>query len=338
MTDLGRLACRGLMIRTLLNLSLILILCGCSAVEEPPGDTLHVDRDIPEGEAFEANFGTWSPDGRLIAFQHDDPDPAVGPASVDELWIADLEAGRRWKVLPGRVANPDWSPEGEWVVFHSHTDPEFLFKADTSGQRVTPLTGAGSPNPDWRYAKVGRWHPSEDLIAFTVVAGEPRGVSTMRPNGEGAQILVPYGISPSWLPDGSGFVYLNWDMTQPETRRLQFYRAAADGSDVVKLTDFPNSDYYGQPAVSPDGQHIAFTAPGLRTDSELYLMRIDGTGARQVTEGQGLVDRPTWSPDGRRILFGRFIPNVSERLYLFDVETREVEPVFPVGKDWEEGE
>lgn len=324
------------MLRLLTALLLLLGSSSCSSPVDSEGhDSLQVDRDIPESEAFSANFGMWSPDGRLIAFQHDDPDPEVGSASLDELWIADLDAGRRWRVLGGRVANPDWSPDGSSIVFHSLSSPEFLFKADTTGQQVVPLTGSGSPNPEWSYTSVARWSPSGDRIAFTVVAGEPRGISVMAPDGAGAEIVVPYGVSVSWLPDGSGFVYMNWDMTQPETRRLQFYRASADGSGVVKLTDLPRSDYLGEPDVSPDGRRIAFRGPGRNTDSELYLMNLDGTGMRQVTEGGGLVRRPAWSPDGRKILFGRFIPNVSERLYVLDVETLEVEPVFPVDAEWE---
>lgn len=324
--------------KSMLHLLLLFIaVFGGCAISEPEdgGDTLRVDRDVPPSEAFDANLGTWSPDGRLIVFSHDRVDPE-SPAELDELWIADLEAGRRWRVLPGRFLNADWSPDGRELVFHSKSSPEFLFKADTSGQSFMALTGAGSPNPEWRYTSVGRWSPSGDRIAFTVVAGEPRGISVMGPDGEAPEILIPYGISKSWLPDGSGFVYLNWDMTQPEGRRLQIYSADAEGSNVIKLTDFPNSDYLGSPTVSPDGHQIIFRRPGRSTIAELWLMDADGSNARQVTEGEGSVDRPAWHPDGRRVLFGRHVPNVSERLYVLDVETLEVEPVFPEGKTWEE--
>jgi Tol biopolymer transport system component len=58
-------------------------------------------------------------------------------------------------------------------------------------------------------------------------------------------------------------------------------------------------------------------------------MDVNGENITQLTEGNGIAQRLEWHPDGQTILFTRFIPNVSDRMYLLDVQTREVEPVFP---------
>ena len=61
----------------------------------------------------------------------------------------------------------------------------------------------------------------------------------------------------------------------------------------------------GDPDWSPDRRRIAFTraVAGSRT-SELWIVRWDGGGLRQVT--RGFVDvQPAWSPDGERIAFAR---------------------------------
>jgi len=305
------------------------LLIGCSVFggEDPPWDT-----DIPEeSKAFNASGGTWSPDGAQIAFEYT-PD-VINPDSggVNQLWIADLEAGTRHPVMRRRVADPDWSPGGAWIVFHTASIPRYLFKITARGDSLVPLSGLGSPNPDLEDTVSGRWSPNGDRLLYAISAGEPRGVSIMKPDGAEARILIPYGVLPSWFPDGKRIVYVNWDQTveRGSGRRKQIFVANADGTRIKKLTDLPNSGTVSCPSVSPDGTQIAFVYRGEDRRPEVFLMRADGTNIHQVTGGPGLVNCPRRRPDGQKILFERTIPNVSRSLYLLDVETLEVEPVFP---------
>ncbi|HNC44889.1 MAG TPA: hypothetical protein PLU80_12035, partial [Acidobacteriota bacterium] len=56
------------------------------------------------------------------------------------------------------------------------------------------------------------------------------------------------------------------------------------------------------PQWSPDGKQIVFTSN--RTgDPELYLMNVDGSGLRQLTQSPGRDAHPAFSPDGRKIVF-----------------------------------
>ncbi|MEX0643968.1 MAG: hypothetical protein WD076_01555 [Parvularculaceae bacterium] len=53
---------------------------------------------------------------------------------------------------------------------------------------------------------------------------------------------------------------------------------------------------------SPSGEEIAFTSD--RTgDPEIYVVRADGTGLRQLTNEPGRDAHPFWSPDGKEIVF-----------------------------------
>lgn len=82
----------------------------------------------------------------------------------------------------------------------------------------------------------------------------------------------------------------------------------ADGSNVVRLTDYPDRDF--DPAWSPDGSQIAFAS---RRDGnhDLYVMNTDGSNVVRLTDGPGIDLSPDWSPDGSRIAFEDGDSNIS---------------------------
>src|SRR3712207_1991470 len=66
---------------------------------------------------------------------------------------------------------------------------------------------------------------------------------------------------------------------------------------------------HGGSLVSEEGQ-IAFThAPKANwanlpsSDADVYVIDVDGSGQRRLTDSPGLDGFPTWSPDGKRIAF-----------------------------------
>jgi Tol biopolymer transport system component len=107
---------------------------------------------------------------------------------------------------------------------------------------------------------------------------------------------------------------------------FELYSMKLDGSDVSRLIS--DGDQYLDPAVSPDGQHIAFTRPGSAT--RIYVMNADGTGATPITSGLDDQGLPTfdvgaaWSPDGSRIVFTSFRTGCEQ---LFTMKADGTEPV-----------
>jgi Tol biopolymer transport system component len=69
--------------------------------------------------------------------------------------------------------------------------------------------------------------------------------------------------------------------------------------DAVPVTQ--SSDLVQHPNVSPDGEWLAYVSQGYRED--LYIMRADGTGRRQLTDDVYIDRFPKWSPDGKTIAF-----------------------------------
>ena len=85
----------------------------------------------------------------------------------------------------------------------------------------------------------------------------------------------------------------------------QIYTMGADGTNQQRMTD---QGYAVSPAWSPNGQFLSFAwvrkyGPGEPGSSDIYLMDIASKQWVQLTHDGGRNDYPSWSPDGRHIVF-----------------------------------
>jgi Tol biopolymer transport system component len=74
------------------------------------------------------------------------------------------------------------------------------------------------------------------------------------------------------------------------------------GSNVVVLADLPGAEFDG--AWSPDGRFVVYrdSTRGINEDDEIFVLRADGTGARNITNNPANDWGPDWSPDGSTIV------------------------------------
>jgi Tol biopolymer transport system component len=78
---------------------------------------------------------------------------------------------------------------------------------------------------------------------------------------------------------------------------------------TVPLTSFTGQEY--DPALSPDGDQVAFTWAGEAGDvRNLYVMMADGGEPLLISSGSDHTFDPTWSPDGTEIAFIRHVEGV----------------------------
>jgi Tol biopolymer transport system component/serine/threonine protein kinase len=76
---------------------------------------------------------------------------------------------------------------------------------------------------------------------------------------------------------------------------------------LVPLTTFPGIEQ--QPAVSPDGQLVAFSWNGAQRDNfDIYVQHVEGGAPLRLTTHPADDISPAWSPDGGRIAFVRQTP------------------------------
>jgi TolB protein len=114
---------------------------------------------------------------------------------------------------------------------------------------------------------------------------------------------------PAVSPDGSTIAYADI-VDAPLGADLGLHLANADGTNPRALTKGHAGGVDGNdtsPAFSPDGRWIAFERA---IDYEsgkggLFLIRVDGTGQRRLTDDTLGAGYPRWSPDGKHILFSQ---------------------------------
>ena len=103
--------------------------------------------------------------------------------------------------------------------------------------------------------------------------------------------------------------------------------ALADRAPVLRQIKVPHDYYYremylpqltsGPSALSwaPDGQSLVYSMQG-----SLWTQRLDSSTAREITDGAGYDYQPDWSPDGKTVVFVRYLRD-AEELYTLDLKS-----------------
>jgi len=99
---------------------------------------------------------------------------------------------------------------------------------------------------------------------------------------------------PGWSADGR----LIW-FTVFANDSSRIYAIPSGGGDPESIGSVPGRAV----RLSPDGKRILYWV-GTWTAMKLFVSDLDGSGARQLTDGSGVVWGARWSPDGKRIAFG----------------------------------
>jgi len=280
--------------------------------------------------------------------------------------VAISPAGSGTQITAPRDSYPHLSPDGTTLVFHSNRNGRqaiWVSNADGSNPRLLfddPREGADPGTPVWS--------PDGRVIAFGM---RPAGATdeneseiyTMARDGTRLRRLTetPGDDShPHW--SRSGRIYFNSARATPDLgvpwgrQWIDIYSMADDGSDVRRLTECRSVCTY--PVPSPDERFVVHRrttetlgqnwdlSPAPR-NSEVFVTPLDGGEPVNVSNSPAYDGWPTWSPDGRWVVFASNRDRVAYTGQIFAVrpdgtETRKltegilsrVQPSFSPNGDW----
>jgi dipeptidyl aminopeptidase/acylaminoacyl peptidase len=310
-----------------------------------------------------------SPDGRRVAFTVTTVKEADNRRH-QEVWVVPTAGGAASRyTAPGyESSNPRWSPDGRWLMFTSSRPGA---QGRTWGLRMDQPGGeavAIDSFPDGSIPSSGGFVVLSEQIPAGRQADSTPGrwdgmVPTARPSfGAITEPLDPkrfdgrHVTEMRYKANGQGFL--------PGPREARVFRASQlwvqplDGSTrrIVDTTSYSRRS----PAVSPDGQWIAYVAdPGMRHDSlvqaigdsisrlaydakrdeaprndaDIFVVSVNGGTPRRLTSANGSEGDIAWSPDGRFITFVSSPTRTSSRR-LYQVPASGGAPVNLLG-DWQ---
>ncbi|MFB7224471.1 serine hydrolase [Streptomyces sp. NPDC056227] len=226
-----------------------------------------------------------SPDGNRIVY-------VLRTADRDEdrnehtLWEVGATTGEARQLTRGTAdMAPGWAPDGTRIAFLRAEDgpPQVWFLPSSGGEaeRITELPlGAGAPV----------WSPDGGKIAFSAAVDLAGGESA--PNAPVVADRLDFKA------DGAGLI---------KTIRKHLHVLDVATREVRQVTF---GDWHaGDPAWSPDGTHLAFSA-GRDDDADLsfrsgaYVVDVTAKAAepRLIGSGDGMAGPVTWTADGGELL------------------------------------
>src|SRR5437763_9382997 len=248
----------------------------------------------------------WAPDSREVVF-----------SMAGSLWRRKIDTTSAEQLTdgPGYDYQPDWSPDGRFIVYASAQGEAIeLWLLDLSSGRTRQRTQGGAVNVEPRWSPEGgrvlyvssAYHRHFHVFAAEVREGQL--TNPVRLTGENKSSLPRYyysaydhEINPTWTRDGEAIVFVSNRGRIHGTGGL--WRAAAvPGAQALELR-YEETNWQARPDFSPDGKRIVYSSYLGRNWLQLWLMPADGGEPFPLTYGDWDETGPRWSPDGAQIAF-----------------------------------
>lgn len=278
---------------------------GVDGYATPPSSRLEVldvrtgDRKMVYGTKENIEAPNWSHDGSFILYN-----------KKGHIYRYDIETGKITPIETGSANknNNDHgiAPDGKTLILSSHGSDgrSRIYTVPAEGGEAREITPEG---PSY-------WHgvtPDGSTLAY---CAERKGHYNIWiiPFEGGDEIQLTTGAflddGPEYTPDGK-FIYFN----STRSGQMKIWRMKPEGSDLIQITHGPGNDWF--PHFSPDGKKMVFLTypdtvkPELHPHNQRVMIQIMDTENNEVQVlsclygGQGTLNVPSWSPDGRFIAF-----------------------------------
>jgi TolB protein len=218
-----------------------------------------------------------------------------------EIWAMDYDGSNQRQLTHlGSIAlSPRVSPDGSRIAFSALGKSGWeitMYSLDLNKMVSFPHLGGTNLSP--------AWSGDGSKLAFSSSrSGEPNIFISDASGGNLRRMTTGGGpdVSPVWNRKTNAQIAF----VSGRTGLPQIYTMEADGTNQQRMTD---QGYAVSPNWAPNGQFLAFAwvrkyGPGEPGASDIYLMDIASKQWVQLTHDGGRNDFPSWSPDGRHIVF-----------------------------------
>jgi hypothetical protein len=235
-----------------------------------------------------------------------------------------------------------------WLVVKK-VDPwvELASVPDAINRNEEPIFVFGPLDPESRFTIELEFYAGEFkknyTFQFDILSISPRLALTANPDDPREELLfsVDYSgkdlfritkgfrrnIDAAWAPGNELLAFTSWE----DNGTFQIYTIHPDGSHLHLVTGDPAHSEHSAfwPSFSPDGKHLVYScenrSPG--SSQDICINSVLGDGETVIASGQGWyqdrIFRPSWSPDGTKILYSARHPVKDARYYLF---VQEIDP------------
>ena len=161
--------------------------------------------------------------------------------------------------------------------------------------------------------------------------------TTLKGTNESTAIALNHkGMYPAWGPEGKLLYFVQWDAGTADVYSIN----PENPKNKKRITQI--SGTYRFLTVSPNGQKLAFngwTMQQVPQENQIWVLDVPTGEMEAVTEVPhfgwpysfwGI----SWSPNGKRLVFSLARPGWLEQLYLLDIETKEIEILTELNKDF----
>jgi Tol biopolymer transport system component len=248
----------------------------------------------------------FSPDGKSVVY-----------SMAGSLWLQAIDGDTADELTfgPGYDYQPDFSPDGRFIVFaRHHADAIELWRLELDGRKTQQLTQTKGVQIQPRYS------PDGSRIAFVSTAGTghfnlyvaeltssalgtPRAVIAPRESSISRYYYSTHdhAINPSWTPDGKSLVFVSNRENAYGTGPICSITVEAGGAPSCFINE--ETSWRANPEVAPDGKRVLYSSYQGRQWHQLWVSTLKGDATLPLTFGEFDITQARWSPDGRRVAY-----------------------------------